>query len=142
MSAVGGASSGGTAGDPGGGGSDTTVVLDPQTLEFFDLPIGSVRSAVGGHHPASNTCVSLIWFAGAGQQVCAGGTPDTWPYVVVTPDAQPPCTQWDYGGNVMVDAASGCVQFSDTFPLSATIEMSVTISGGSLTGTVLVDNIP
>ena len=142
MSSTGGASSGGSGGEPGAGGSSTTFVLDPQTLVFFDLPINSIRYAVSGHDAVSNACVTLIWFAGPGRPICAGSAPDTWPYVVVTPDAQPPCGQWDYQGNVAVDGASGCVEFSTAMPLTATIDMTVTISGGPLDGTVIVDNVP
>ncbi|GEM_PF-5936435 len=43
-----------------------------------------------------------------------------WPYVIVTPNVQAPCTDWGYSGNVDVNDVQGCVQFMNTQPLSAT----------------------
>ena len=121
------------------------MVLDPDTFEAFELPIGSLRYALTGQDMASDTCVSLIWFYGGFQepfqQKCANNMVD-WPYVIVTPNATAPCMQWDYAGNVTVDSAVGCVQFMQTNPVTGEIEMTVDVSGGSFTGTIIADNIP
>jgi hypothetical protein len=114
------------------------MVLDPATLEFFELPIGSARYAVAGQDQASNTCVTLVWWASF-DQMCATPSMETWPYVIVTPGAQAPCMQWDYSGNVAVDSATGCVQFSGP-PLTASIDMAIEVSGQSTL--ILVDNVP
>src|SRR5262245_57005920 len=51
--------SGGTSSSTqGGAGGSGGIVLDPNTLEFFELPIGSLRYAVAGQDQASNTCVT------------------------------------------------------------------------------------
>ena len=135
---------GGQGAQAGQGGAGATMILEPTTMEFFELPIGSIRWAVTGQDQASNTCVALIWMINqpGAQQVCTDGGMQNWPYVVITPGAQAPCMQWEYGGNVNVDAATGCVDFDGMFPLSAAIDVTVDVSGGPFTGTIIADNIP
>lgn len=141
-SAAGGTSAGGSGGTAaGGGGGGSLMVLDPSSMELFELPIGSLRYAVGGHHGPSNTCVTLVWW-GSFQPLCAMNGMQEWPYVVITPNAAPPCTQWDYSGNVNADAATGCVQFTNTPPLTAAVDVTVDVSGGLFTGTIVADNVP
>jgi hypothetical protein len=136
-----GGSGGASSSSQGGAGGSGGIVLDPSTLEFFELPIGSLRYAVAGQDQASNTCVTLVWW-GNTDPICAMPGMQDWPYVVITPGAQAPCMQWDYGGNVNVDNATGCVDFAVGPPLTATVDVVVQVSGGPYTGTIVADNVP
>ena len=121
------------------GGDD--LVLDPATIEVFELPIGSIRYAVAGFDAAQQTCVAIIFSDPGDQQHCDDfevGDTSGFPYVVVTPDAAPPCMQWDYAGNVQLDAAAGCMQLLEPFPPVITIDMQLSVSGAPFTGTISV----
>lgn len=117
------------------------LVLDPDTLEHFWLPINSLRAGVGGWHEASNTCVSVIFmfdgFDDAMAEHCMFEPMSLKPYVVVTPNSGPPCTQWDYGGNVEVLAATGCEQMVSDEP-KFDIDMVIEVDGPLLNGQILV----
>ena len=63
------------------------------------------------------------------------------PYVIVTLGAQAPCTQWDYGPSVTVESHQGCVQFMNTMPVTAAVDVTVEVSGGAFTGTIIADNL-
>ena len=136
---TGGAATGGAAGGP------AVLTLDPNTLEVFDLPIGSARYAIAGQALRSNTCVSLIWFVTPGDSmpICAGATMEDWPYVIITPNEQAPCGQWDYAGNATVNEASGCVSF-DNFPpsLTADVDMTLAVSSAPFSGTIIAKSAP
>jgi hypothetical protein len=125
-----------TSGESG----DDEFVLDPNTLEFFELPIGSVRYAVAGHDVDSDTCVTLVWW-GSEDPVCAQPDMQGWPYVVITPNVQAPCTQWDYGGNVAIADAQGCADFTYGPTFTAEIDVSLEVSGDLFTGTIIASNI-
>lgn len=125
----------GTTGDPGG------LVLAPETLVFFDLPINSIRYAVGGFDPEQQTCVSIIFFDPGAEQHCDDfqtGDMFGFPYVFIVPAAAPPCMEWDYAGNVVLDAAAGCMQLTNPFPAEMTIDMQLSVSGAPFTGTISV----
>lgn len=128
----GGESSGGETADGTSGGGDG-VVLDPDTLNFFWLPINSLRAGVGGFDEATNTCVTVIFtfdgFQDAMSEHCAFDPMLGFPYVVVTPDAAPPCDQWDYAGNAEVESAMGCEQVVGDNPLKIDIDMTLAVSG-------------
>ncbi len=133
-------SSGSMSSSTGGGDG---LVLDPSTLVIFELPIGSIRYAVAGHDPGHNTCVSIIFMYPGMEEHCDDfdvGEGGMFPYVVITPDAGPPCMDWDYAGNVTVDAASGCMQVTSEFPLAITIDMNLSVSGDIFSGTIAVAN--
>jgi hypothetical protein len=122
------------------GGADA-LVLDPRTLVFFDLPIGSIRYAVGGFDPDAQTCVSIIFFDPGEQQHCDDfqtGDNSGFPYVFIVPNSAPPCMEWDYAGNVQLDAASGCMQLTNPFPAEIAIDMELSVSGAPFTGTISV----
>jgi hypothetical protein len=121
---------------------DNELVLDPDTLEFFELPIGSVRYAVAGQDMDSDTCVTLVWW-GSEDPICAQPDMQGWPYVVITPNVQAPCTQWDYGGNVTLADAQGCANFTygPDFSFTAEIDVSLEVSGDVFTGTIIASNI-
>jgi hypothetical protein len=122
-------------------GPATGLVLDPASLNFFELPIGSVRYAVAGFDPAQQTCVSVIFFGDIETEVCDAfevGDNAGFPYVFITPDATPPCMDWDYAGNVTLDAASGCVRLTSHDPLTIALDMTLAVSGEPFTGTITV----
>jgi hypothetical protein len=124
------------------GDDELVLVLDPDTLEFFALPIGSIRYAVAGHDVDSDTCVTLVWW-GSEDPACAQPDMQGWPYVVITPNVQAPCTQWDYGGNVAIADAQGCADFTygPNFSFTAEVDVSLEVSGDVFTGTIIASNI-
>lgn len=140
--ATGEASSGGSSDDgtTGVGG----LVLEPETLEDFWLPINSIRAGVGGFDAATQTCVSVIFFfdshPDALAQHCSFDPMGLFPYVIVTPDSAPPCQQWDYGGNVTVTAAAGCMQVISEDPIDIAIDMTVEVSDGPFPGTITIQS--
>jgi hypothetical protein len=124
-----------------GESGDDELVLDPDTLEFFELPIGSVRYAVAGQDVDSDTCVTLVWWGIEEDPICAQPDMQGWPYVVITPNVQAPCTQWDYGGNVAIADAQGCADFTYGPTFTAEIDVSLEVSGDLFTGTIIASNI-
>lgn len=138
-------STGGSTGDDTTSGTTGEVdglVLDPDTLNFFWLPINSIRAAVGGFDEASNTCVSVIFFFDGFQDAmaehCMWDPMNFTPYVVITPDAAPPCDQWDYAGNVEVVSAVGCQQVIQDEPPVMNIDMVLEVEGAPFTGKITV----
>lgn len=132
------------SGDSTGSGASTTggeagLVLDPSTLVFFELPINSIRYAVGGYDPGHDTCVSIIFNNPGLEQHCDDFVVD-FPYVVITPGGAPPCMDWDYSGDVVVDAAAGCMQVTSQGPLAIDIDMTLKVSGDGFSGTIAVSN--
>lgn len=122
-------------------GASDDLVLDPATLEFFDLPIDSLRYAVGGFDPDHGLCAAIIFSDPGAKQHCDDfmvGASDGFPYVVITPAAAPPCMDWDYVGNVQLDAASGCFQVLAPFPADVAIDMKLQVSGAAFTGKIVV----
>lgn len=118
------------------------LVLDPATLVFFDLPIDSIRYAVGGFAAEEQLCVAIIFSNPGVEPHCDDfqvGDSFGFPYVVVIPGAEP-CTEWEYGGNVTLEAASGCMQVTQEFPLAISIDMTLSVSGAPFTGTIVVSN--
>jgi hypothetical protein len=108
------------AGDAGP--TPVEVTLDPCTLEFFDLPIDSVRTAVSGFDPEARICASIIWdfsnndlererFCGEFVVLDNDGFPlrSGFPYVVLRRDQDAPCSDlWQYA-DADATAASGCI---------------------------------
>jgi hypothetical protein len=92
----------------------TTYNLDPATLIFGSLPIGSYRPMISGYDQAWRTCVSLIWYF---DSPWSGGFcdqyPDFMPYAIITPDVEPPCGQWEYGGGWGITALDGCADWAE-----------------------------
>jgi hypothetical protein len=122
-------------------GAPDGLVLDPETLVVFELPIGSIRYGVGGFDPAQQTCVTIIFSNPGEQQHCDDfevGDSSGFPYVYITPGAISSCTDWDYAGNVQLDAATGCMQLVEPSPAMITIDMQLTVSGPAFTGTISV----
>ncbi len=121
------------------------ITLAPGTLTFFSLPINSDRHAVGGLYREAGLCVTLVWdYSNNGKdrtRHCDDFFPG-FPYVVVKPAAAGhPCNGWDYGGNVKLVAARGCVDFHDFgAPSTDLIDVSVDVDGDLLRGTVRVSN--
>lgn len=138
-SSEGGGSSTGAGDSSTGAAAD--LVLDPDTLVVFELPINSLRYAVSGFDAEHATCVSIIFTYPGEEQHCDDftvGDDAGFPYVFITPDAAPPCMDWDYQGNVQLDAASGCMQLTKPFPPEITIDMQLAVSGAPFTGSIAV----
>lgn len=91
------------------------LVLDPDTLTFFDLPIGSIRFAVSGHDPEARVCVTLVWdFSNTGREpgpFCDDFGPG-FPYAIVIQDTDGPCGAWEYAGTHPVQNAEGCLDMA------------------------------
>jgi len=123
------------------------LTLDPASLVFGSLPIGSYRPMISGHDPAARTCVSLIWYYDSPWD---GGFCDTFPnfmaYAIVTPDTDGPCGQWEYGGDVGITALSGCADWSEFGAGHANLaDFTATLTPGDTSAlegplTVTVDN--
>ncbi len=145
-------------GDPGtwmglpdeGGGSTTapnevdTLVLDPETLSFFGLPINSLRMAVAGHDPDARVCATIIWdYSNNGMSFgphCDDFFPG-FPYVVLETDTDGPCGAWDYGTDVQTVSASGCVDFAMLSPFGVDLaDVEVVVASDAFTGSIRVDS--
>ncbi len=91
--------------------------LDPDTLHFFSLPIGSIRTAVSGRAIGSDTCVTVIFdYSNMFLPTPArcGTFEEAPPYVVITPNAPPgDCDQWDYLSEHEFVSMDGCVDFEE-----------------------------
>lgn len=91
------------------------LVLDPNSLMFFDLPIGSIRFAVSGHDPVARVCVTLVWdFSNTGREpgpFCDDFGPG-FPYAIVFQDTDGPCGEWEYAGTHPVLDAEGCLDMA------------------------------
>ena len=131
-----------------GSGADVAsgprLVLDPSTLTFFDLPIGSLRGAVSGFAPAAGLCVTIVW-----DYSNTGHAPGAWcdvfqpmfPYVLLVESHTGGCRDWDYAGNAEVTAATGCVDFALLAAASMNlVDVEVAVSSPLFTGTVVASN--
>jgi len=117
--------------------------LAPESLQFFGLPINSTRFAVSGHDPLRRACATLIWdYSNNGMDPGAhcGDFFPGFPYVLVDADTDGPCGRWDYGTDLVTEAASGCVDFAGSSAASVDfVEASVRVRGTAFTGTVVAD---
>ena len=125
-------------------GATAMRVLDPTSLEFFDLPIGSIRYAVSGRDPQANTCVTAVWsYSNFGMEIvkhCEDFIPG-FPYVLITPDTGSPCGQWDYWGNTEFESGQGCVEFADFEGSTANVvDVILNVSGEMFTGAIRITN--
>ncbi|MBN2194681.1 MAG: hypothetical protein JW751_17830, partial [Polyangiaceae bacterium] len=146
--------SGGSGAALGSGGDGGAVVLgdqltlDPESLTFFGLPIGSIRWAVAGYDAAHRTCVTVTWdfssdTRGLGPFCDGYNQQSLFPYTNVVTDTDGPCTDWDYGGNVETTAFTGCVDFAESGLSSMDLaDFTVTVAGDPFSGTITVDNRP
>lgn len=93
--------------------------LDPATLSFFSLPIGSIRYAVAGLDRDARTCATLVWglYDGStgGAATCDGSWPGL-PYVVLERGTDGPCTAWDYGSTLSTVSMDGCADWGQASP--------------------------
>jgi hypothetical protein len=125
---------------------ESWLEIDPTTLTFFSLPIGSLRYAVSGHDPDARVCVTAIWTLGSiSDAVARCGDSD--PYVILVGDTDGPCGQWDYGSSVVTDSASGCYDFADfsTFEVGAEphqdlVDLELMVTSTTHTGGIRMKN--
>lgn len=121
-----------------------TLSLEPGSLSFFSLPVGSLRHAVSGWDAHTATCVSLIFdYSNTGHAPgawCAAFGPQ-FPYVLVRPDPRGRCGDWDYGSDLVTGAVAGCVDFEGAAPGSMDlVDLDVRVSGLAFTGRILASN--
>src|SRR5688572_23040893 len=120
--------------------------IDPSTLTFFSLPIGSIRYAVSGHDPDARICATVVWTINSiDEAVARCGASE--PYVYLVPDTDGPCGQWDYGGNVVTDSAEGCYDFAEFSafgsggePHQDLVDMALTVTSTIFTGGIRMKN--
>lgn len=117
--------------------SPNLIVL--RDLQFFDLPINSIRYAVSGHDSATGLCISAVFYLNSfsRQRHCDLG--GSWfPYVVVERATKPGC--WGYGPNASIESIRGCVDFA-LFGRESTgdVQLTMTISSEPWSGTVIFD---
>lgn len=120
------------------------LVLDPDSLTFYDLPIGSIRFAVSGHDPEARTCVTLVWdFSNTDRRpgpFCDDFGPG-FPYAIVRQDTDGPCADWNYGGSHPVLSAEGCLDWAGFGPDDMDYANVVAVLGPADRPTeVVVDN--
>lgn len=108
------------AGDPGDlPPLPARLVLDPATLSFFSLPIGSIRYAVAGLDRKARTCATVVFGlydgSAGGAATCDGSWPGL-PYVLLERDTDGPCTAWDYASPFSTVSVEGCADFAAMSP--------------------------
>lgn len=143
------AAEGGMAPISGGGAAGASsdparLVLDPESLTFFQLPTGSIRFAVAGYDPTARVCATLVW------SEATSGTPsgaqcdvdtDRTPYVFLETDTDGPCDGWDYEGNVDTLGWSGCSGFAESGETNVNlIDAEIEVEGPLFIGTIVADN--
>jgi hypothetical protein len=106
-----------------------TPTIALRDLVFFDLPIDSLRYAVSGHDRATGLCITAVFFLNEQAPLdrrCDDFDHTWFPYVVVEPADAAGC--WDYGSDVTLESARGCVDwaaFGPTHADEATLELSI-----------------
>jgi hypothetical protein len=134
--------------DGGSDSSDTAgttsnpLVLDPNSLNFFSVPIDSVRWDVAGFAPAARTCVAVMWDysnTGHAQGAHCDEFGSMFPYVTITTNTDGPCNDWSYSGGVQVDGWSGCVDFR-TYQGINYVNSIVSVTSPAFTGQIILDN--
>jgi hypothetical protein len=113
-----------------------TLRLDPETLSFFTLPIGSIRYAVGGHSAEHGLCASIIWWD---DPTRCGDLSESRAYVVLSEADAPPCEGWDYGPNVETTRAEGCVDARMPGE-KGLVDLELDVSGELFSGRIIADN--
>ncbi len=114
-----------------------TLVLAPESLSFFYLPIGSVRHAVSGYDPAKGLCATMVWWGTAGH--CSEG--GELPYVILAESDDGSCGQWEYGGNAEVHEAMGCVDLAEEgVGHMDLVDVELKVTSALFTGRVVADN--
>ncbi|GMV43990.1 MAG: hypothetical protein AMXMBFR64_57060 [Myxococcales bacterium] len=130
---------------PPDGSAPPFVVLDPSTLTFFTLPIGSIRHAVAGHDPSKHICATLIWdFSNNGEPPVAhcGMFYQGFPYAIIETDTDGPCGAWDYGSDLVTGYAAGCVDFAAHGPASMDlIEVNVHVESDAASWVIHANNL-
>lgn len=110
--------------DPGG---PIPVIIDPESIVFFSLPVDSVRFAAAGYDSAKSICAILIWDYSnnelePGLHCDDFDTYPDFPYVVVQEQVQN-CdgAQGDYAG-LEPEVASGCFD-----PLTESVDVELEV---------------
>jgi hypothetical protein len=123
----------------------STLTLDPATLTFFGLPIGSIRFAVSGLDPAAHACVTLVWdYSNNDKHMgshCDDFTVPGFPYVIVKWGTDGPCGYWDYWSGLTTVSALGCVDWGFGWWVGQDlVDVEVKVEGAGWTGTIVADN--
>jgi hypothetical protein len=126
-----------------GGAPGSTLVLEPDTIAFFGLPIDSIRFGISGYDPARRLRAVLIWdFSNTGMRYGAhcDDFREMFPYALVVADADGGLPT-PYAGNVQVLSASGCVDFRGLSSASMDfVDVSVKVDGPAFRGTIIASN--
>ena len=132
--------------DTGGADVDSgpLLELEPGTLAFFSLPLGSLRYAVSGWDAIAGTCVSLIWDYSNTHHApgawCDGFGPQ-FPYVLVRPDLRGDCGDVATASDLVTLSASGCVDFARMTPSGVDlVDVEVRVAGPAFTGRIRAVN--
>ena len=138
--------------DSGGGdvteedivGPPDALELDPDTLTFFFLPIGSIRLGVSGYAPDAGLCITAVWWwettPGAHCSPSSMSLYD--PYILIEPSDDPSCGQWDYGPNATMTSWTGCVDSGEFNPVGHdAVHAEIDIESEWYTGTVRISNL-
>ncbi|MBM4394263.1 MAG: hypothetical protein FJ087_01075 [Deltaproteobacteria bacterium] len=119
------------------------IRLAPATLSFYGLPIGSVRFAVSGRDPEKHACATIVWdFSNTDHALRAHchDFSDHFPYVIVKTGTDADCG-WDYGTDLAVTKADGCVDFAAFGPASLDlVDVDLEVAGAGFAGRIVADN--
>ena len=120
-------------------------VVEPGSLEFFFLPINSVRGAVSGYVPEARACVTVVWdYSNTGRfpvRLRCDEQGDGFPYVILETETDGPCGAWEGGGNVVVTEAKGCVDFAGEPGSLDLVDVSLEVESEAFTGEIVVSNL-
>ena len=122
-------------------------VVEPGSLEFFFLPINSVRGAVSGYVPEARACVTVVWdYSNTGRfpvRLRCDEQGDGFPYVILETETDGPCGQ-GLGvemGNAVVTEAKGCVDFAGEPGSLDLVDVSLEVESEAFTGEIVVSNL-
>lgn len=94
-------------------------------VNFFSLPIGSIRYAASMVVADEGFSVSLIWFGGE-YPWCAEDFAEPATYAYIEPTLNPEA--WDYSGNATYAEVEGCVNIDAEDPSMSTIDIKLDLT--------------
>jgi hypothetical protein len=122
-------------------------VVEPSSLDFYYLPINSLRGAVTGYVPEARACVTVVWdYSNTGRlpvRLRCDEQGDGFPYVILETDTDGPCDQ-SLGaevGEVIVAEAKGCVDFAGEAGSLDLVDVSLEVESEAFTGELVVSNL-
>lgn len=126
-----------------------TMVVDPSTLRFFALPVGSIRGAVSGYAPEQDACVIAVWLyayvPGIDNSSATRCAHDEFePDIIVVPNPPDPanCDQhWELASNVEpIEPIDGCMGWTELGSRFDYVDLEMKVSGDAFEGRIVMSN--